>query len=54
MTRRKVSPEVNALSALLFVAILVIMIIMNVSEMRKLPADQRRRAAKAEKKGGRA
>lgn len=54
MTRRKVSPEVNALSALLFVATLVIMIIMNVSEMRKLPSDQRRRAAKAEKKGGRA
>lgn len=53
MTRRKVSPEVNALSALLFVAILVVMIIMNVSEMRKLPEDQRRRAAKkAAKKGG--
>ncbi len=55
MTRRKVSPEVNALSTLLFVAILTILIVMNVVEMRKLPEDQRRRAAKrAAKKGGRA
>ena len=46
MTRRKVSPEVNALSALLFFAILAIMLVMNVVELRKSPADQYRRSRK--------
>lgn len=53
MTRRKVSPEVNALSALLFVAILAVLIVMNVVEMRKMPADQKRHRA-VKRKGGRA
>ncbi len=34
MTRRKVSPEVNALSAIIFVIVLVILLIMNISEIR--------------------
>ncbi len=45
MTRRKVSPEVNALSAIIFVVVLTVLIVMNVAEVRKLPADQRRRGA---------
>lgn len=35
MTRRKVSPEINALSALLFVAVLSILLIMNIRDIRK-------------------
>lgn len=34
MTRRKVSPEVNALSAIIFVVILVVLLIMNIREIR--------------------
>lgn len=34
MTRRKVSPEVNALSAIIFVIVLVILLIMNISDIR--------------------
>lgn len=34
MTRRKVSPEINALSALLFVAVLTILLIMNYADIK--------------------
>ena len=34
MTRRKVSPEVNALSAIIFVVVLVILLIMNISDIK--------------------
>ncbi len=35
MTRRKVSPEVNALSAIIFVVVLFILLIMNFNDIRK-------------------
>lgn len=35
MTRRKVSPEVNALSAIIFVVVLAILLIMNFNDIRK-------------------
>ncbi len=35
MTRRKVSPKVNALSALIFVAVLLVLIIVNVADIKK-------------------
>lgn len=41
MTRKKVSPEINALSAIMFVAILSIILIGNVMESRQYKRDQR-------------
>lgn len=35
MTRRKVSPEVNALSTIIFVVVLVVLILVNLSDARK-------------------
>ena len=35
MTRRKVSPEVNALSAIIFVVVLVILLVMNLSDIKR-------------------
>lgn len=35
MTRRKVSPEVNALSAILFVVVLTVLLIVNIHDIRK-------------------
>ncbi len=35
MTRRKVSPEINALSTLIFVAVLLILLIMNFKDMKR-------------------
>ena len=35
MTRRKVSPEINALSAIIFVVVLLVLIIMNIADIRK-------------------
>ena len=35
MTRRKVSPEVNALSAIIFVIVLIILLVMNFNDIRK-------------------
>lgn len=35
MTRRKVSPQINALSALIFVVVLLVLIIMNIADIRK-------------------
>lgn len=46
MTRRKVSPEVNALSAIIFVVVLVILLVMNISDIR------RTQPAKKVSKGG--
>ena len=35
MTRRKVSPQINALSAIIFVVVLLVLIIMNIADIRK-------------------
>jgi spermidine/putrescine transport system permease protein len=35
MLRRQISPEINALSALMFVTVLGLLVIMNVSDIRK-------------------
>lgn len=35
MTRRKVSPEINALSTIIFLVVLTVLLIMNVTEVRK-------------------
>jgi spermidine/putrescine transport system permease protein len=34
MTRRKVSPEVNAISTIIFVVVLVVLLIVNIYEAR--------------------
>ena len=47
MTRRKVSPEVNALSAIIFVVVLVILLVMNLSDIkRSAPAKAKKGEAK--------
>ncbi len=46
MTRRKVSPEVNALSAIIFVVVLTVLLIMNLSELRREhPAKKKKKEA---------
>jgi len=35
MTRRKVSPEINALSTIIFLVVLTILLVMNISDVRK-------------------
>lgn len=45
MTRRKVSPEVNALSAIIFVVVLAVLLIMNLVETRDERALKRRSKA---------
>lgn len=45
MTRRKVSPEINALSAIIFVVVLVILIIVNVYGARQEKQQQKRYAS---------
>ncbi|MFV0401000.1 MAG: ABC transporter permease [Oscillospiraceae bacterium] len=35
MTRRKVSPEINALSTIIFVVVLVVLVLVNISDSRK-------------------
>lgn len=42
MTRRKVSPEVNALSAIIFVVVLAILLIINILDIRKHKKEARR------------
>lgn len=44
MTRRRVSPEINALSAILFVVVLLILILINVRDARKEKQMQRKGA----------
>lgn len=43
MTKKRVSPEINAISTLLFVAVLVLLVIVNVREARQEKAMARRR-----------
>ena len=47
MVRRKVSPEVNALSTLMFVAVLLLLIIINLRQARQDSAAAARRRAAA-------
>jgi spermidine/putrescine transport system permease protein len=35
MTRRRISPEINALSTILFLSVLVLLIIINIREVRQ-------------------
>ncbi len=42
MTRRKVSPEVNALSAIIFVVVLTILLIVNIIDIKKHEKEARR------------
>lgn len=41
MTRKRISPEINALSAIIFVAVLVVLIIVNVNSVRQEKAKAR-------------
>ena len=45
MTRRKVSPEVNALSAIIFVVVLLILLAMNFKDLRKSAPKKRKGGA---------
>jgi spermidine/putrescine transport system permease protein len=45
MTRRRISPEINALSTILFLTVLILLIIINVRELRQ--EDKLKRSAKA-------
>lgn len=47
MTRRKVSPEVNALSAIIFVVVLLILVIMNIKDIRDTAPKKRRNGGAA-------
>ena len=35
MTRKRISPEINALSAIIFVVVLLVLIIINIADIRK-------------------
>ncbi len=41
MTRRKVSPKLNALSAIIFVVVLTVLLIMNIHEMKAVKKGKR-------------
>ena len=45
MTKKRISPKVNAVSTLLFVTVLVLLIVINVREARQAKAEERRKAA---------
>ena len=45
MVRRRVSPEINALSTLMFVVVLVLMVAINLRQARQEAARQRERRA---------
>ena len=45
MTRRRISPEINALSTILFLTVLVLLIVINIRELRQ--EDKLKRSAKA-------
>jgi spermidine/putrescine transport system permease protein len=45
MTRRRISPEINALSTILFLSVLVLLIIINVREVRQ--EEKLKKSAKA-------
>ena len=42
MTRKRISPEINALSTLLFAAVMVLLLLANFREKRNVPAVQER------------
>jgi len=42
MTRRKVSPEVNALSAIIFVVVLAVLLVVNIADIRRHKKEVRR------------
>lgn len=44
MTRRKVSPEVNALSAIIFVVVLAILLIMNLNDIRRTKPPKKKKS----------
>jgi spermidine/putrescine transport system permease protein len=46
MTRRKVSPEINALSTIIFVVILIVLVVVNLNDAR------REKAMRARRRGG--
>ena len=48
MTRRKVSPEVNALSAIIFVVVLAILLIMNLTDIKRSSTKKRAKGVRAE------
>ena len=50
MTRKRISPEVNALSTILFVVVLTLLIIVNVRQVRQEQLNEKR--ARALRKGG--
>ncbi|WP_040195956.1 ABC transporter permease [Candidatus Soleaferrea massiliensis] len=43
MTRRKVSPEINALSTIIFVVVLLVLLIMNIRDARKEQQEKKKR-----------
>ncbi|WP_293010299.1 MULTISPECIES: ABC transporter permease [unclassified Oscillibacter] len=45
MARRKISPEINAISTLLFISVLVLLVIVNLRQSRQNSAVRRQRAA---------
>ena len=45
MTKKRISPKVNAVSTLLFVTVLALLIVINVREARQAKAEERRKAA---------
>jgi spermidine/putrescine transport system permease protein len=45
MTRKRISPEINAMSTILFVSVLVLLIIINAREIHQQNAEQKRLAA---------
>ena len=47
MTRRKVSPEVNAISTIIFVVVLAVLLAVNISEARHEKKTQKRRGGEA-------
>ena len=46
MTRKTVSPEINALSTLMFGAVLILLILVNVLQMRSEPKAKKGRATR--------
>ena len=50
MTRKRISPEVNDLSTILFVVVLTLLIIVNVRQVRQEQLNEKR--ARALRKGG--
>ena len=45
MTRKRISPEINALSTILFVTVLGLLLIVNLREMRQSKLEEKRKKA---------